>query len=161
GDLPGGADAAAMAAGVVSRLSRGAQGEVQIPKPRVDPAASNWAAALAARHPRVAGNATTAVRFIPDAECFFQGEDPLNRLAGLPGLLALEAAEAAPWPPLDSMDCFRCNLALHALASCTAQQAIDHMQGHSGECLVQALAADDPTTRRDGAIHPRARALLE
>src|SRR5690606_14726292 len=80
---------------------------------------------------------------------------------GLPGLLALEAAGAAPWPPLDSMDCFRCNLALHALASCTAQQASDYMRGHSGECLVQPLAAEDSTARRDGAIPARARALLE
>jgi two-component system chemotaxis sensor kinase CheA len=77
-------------------------------------AAPDWADALASRDP---GHlARLALRYEPDDNCFFRGEDPLELIAALPGLLVLDIIPKRPWPPLDEFDPFACNLIIMALA---------------------------------------------
>ena len=52
---------------------------------------TDWVGELKASHvPAPAEAALTAIRFAPDADSFFNGDDPLARMADLPGLLALQ-----------------------------------------------------------------------
>ncbi|WP_240540027.1 chemotaxis protein CheA [Salinarimonas soli] len=98
---------------LVARFS----GAATDPPPEASVAEEDWAAELLARYPEAARDAACALRYAPDPDCFFRGEDPLARVSRLPGLLALEIAPAAPWPALAELDPFACNLTLLALLS--------------------------------------------
>ncbi len=112
---------------------------------------AGWATELLERHSSLAVPATAALRFIPDFDCFYQGEDPLARITSLPLLLVLEMAPAAASPPLSSLDVFKCNLVLTALTAAPAAQLALHMKGAVGEFEVVPLAS---------ALAPRGHATL-
>ena len=57
------------------------------PKAKAD---ETWLTGMLERNPEVRARVTTALQFIPDPDCFYQGEDPLARVTALPELLALE-----------------------------------------------------------------------
>lgn len=63
-------------------------------------------------HPRLAASVpasgATAFRYVPDAECFFRGDDPLATIAAVPDLRAFVILPAAEWPSLDTIDPFQC-----------------------------------------------------
>lgn len=85
------------------------------PRGGAGPDNAGWADELLARYPAVRAQSVTAVRYAPDRDCFFHGEDPVAQMAALPGLLALRLEPAAPWPALHDLDPFACNLVLSAL----------------------------------------------
>ena len=39
---------------------------------------------------------------MPDSDCFFRGDDPLDLVFRLNDILALELSPVQPWPPLDA-----------------------------------------------------------
>ena len=85
-----------------------------------------WLAAL----PLPAGT-RTALRYTPEPECFFKGEDPWRLAATAPGLLHLAVAGQGPWPAaeaLDGWDCYRCNLVLTVLSSVPAAELAQHFR---------------------------------
>ena len=114
GEIPVDADAAADAL-----VRRFAKGEAEGPSPAPS-APAGWVEALLARHPDAGAAAAAALRYTPDRDAFFRGEDPLARLAELPGLLALDMASVAPWPPLEALDPFACQLVFEALLASPA-----------------------------------------
>jgi two-component system chemotaxis sensor kinase CheA len=93
--------------------------------------------------PLVAGyggrGAVTALRYAPDAGCFFRGEDPLDLIARLPDLLTLQLTPAAPWPALDALDPFACNLVIEALLGADARTVATHLRNVSDQVQVQPL----------------------
>ncbi len=113
-ELPAAADEAARA--LVARFEKigaaaraPATGSAEMPP--------GWIDRLLADHPGQRGEARLALRYVPDAACFFRGEDPLGLVARLPGLLALDVAPHMPWPLLNDMDPFACNLVITALTA--------------------------------------------
>ncbi|MCF4127842.1 chemotaxis protein CheA [Methylobacterium sp. SyP6R] len=77
----------------------------------------DWAAGLLATlHERPDGP-VTALRYVPRADCFFAGDDPLGLVRRLPRLLALDLAPAMPWPSGQVVDAFACNLAVTLLTA--------------------------------------------
>jgi two-component system chemotaxis sensor kinase CheA len=103
----------------------------------IDPAGvQNWAASLVGRNAGVRGAAVTAIRFVPGHDCFYQGEDPIARMSGLPRLLALDLEPVSAWPPLSAFDPYSCNLVLTALSGASMNEVNAHMQGHPGACEV-------------------------
>ncbi len=146
GELPAGADAAAET--VVRRFTRAAEASV---RPAAD---TSWIASLQQRHP--ASGATLALRYAPDAEAFFRGEDPLALLAQVPGLIAIDVLRGIP-SSLEALDPFASSLVFGALAGCTAAQAADALAGVIGQVEIAPLA-DGPT---DQTLSPAAIALLE
>jgi two-component system, chemotaxis family, sensor kinase CheA len=109
GDLPPDADAGADA--IIQRFTGTTGGTAE---PLSDDASdapwSDWP---------IAGN--VAIRYSPDRECFFRGEDPLAILAEVPDLLAVRIITPAPWPQLDQYDPFACQLTFLALSGGTRQ----------------------------------------
>jgi two-component system chemotaxis sensor kinase CheA len=51
-----------------------------------------------------------ALRYRPEPECFFKGEDPWNLARSAPGLAYLDTVAAQDWPDPEVFDCYRCNL---------------------------------------------------
>jgi two-component system, chemotaxis family, sensor kinase CheA len=72
--------------------------------------------------------ARTAVRFVPDSEAFFKGEDPLSVVGSLPQLLTIDLALTNQAVSLATLNTFDCNLEILALtkASIAEVQAALH-----------------------------------
>ena len=98
----------------------------------------------------------TALKFIPAADCFYQGEDPLARVSSLPELLALDVEPVVAWPALNELDPYHCNLAVTALTAASMSAVTDHMQGHSGTCEIRAIDSAR-VAPQDGAMPSQAR----
>lgn len=57
--------------------------------------------------------AASALRYVPEPDCFFKGEDPWRLVCTTPGLQQVAVEPGAAWPQgeaLDAWDCYRCNL---------------------------------------------------
>ena len=168
---------------MAERLGR-AGGEAAGGEPPVDagvfgdrPPTPPWALALLAAHaddgakdaPRV------AVRYTPDADAYFRGDDPLALMARTPGLIALEIAPREPFGDPALYDPFRCNLRLTALAHATpdevrgvfrlagAQVEVAAIRNSAGPESVEPLAerSRDGAARRLRVEPERVDALME
>jgi two-component system chemotaxis sensor kinase CheA len=115
--------------------------------------------AIVTRQRAAAARALTAVRFVPGADCLYQGEDPLERMTSLPGLLALELTPRQPWGPLDTLDPFRCNLILTGLSAAAAADLHVHLQNHSGDCAIVPIITGMEDSA--GPLPPRVMAVIE
>ena len=73
-----------------------------------------WLAGLTC-DPQAGSAGLLAVRYSPDAHCFFRGEDPLGLIRQIPGLRALRLDAVEAWPPLAEIDPFVCNIQLRAI----------------------------------------------
>lgn len=69
-----------------------------------------------------------AVRYVPEPECFFKGEDPLLTVQHLPGLQALAIHPLQPWPPSTEVDVYQANLVLDMLTSASLAEVSDHFR---------------------------------
>ncbi|MEO0003043.1 MAG: hypothetical protein RLZZ22_735 [Pseudomonadota bacterium] len=69
-----------------------------------------------------------ALRYVPEPECFFKGEDPLLTLKTLPGLRAFTLAPRQPWPPVASLDIYQTNLVLDALSDASPEALAGHLR---------------------------------
>jgi len=131
GELP--ASAAEQADKIIARFAAAAAPGPQAPS-------KNWVADILASHEHLRAKATTAVRFIPEPDCLYRGEDPVARVTSLPALLALDIQPVVAWPALTSLDPFACNLILTALTASPAGDVEAHMKGHPGECEIVGIA---------------------
>jgi two-component system chemotaxis sensor kinase CheA len=102
-----------------------------------------WIAPMLAGVTDVAG-ARVAIRYVPDARCFFRGEDPLALMGRLTGLLSLNIQPRQPWPPLQEFDPFACNLIIDALSSDSPQQAAEQFKTVSDQVTIHALLERNP-----------------
>ncbi|WP_432544310.1 chemotaxis protein CheA [Kineococcus sp. SYSU DK002] len=66
------------------------------------------------------GATVRAVRYEPDAACFFRGEDPLNLFRQVPALELLHTAPAAPMGDIADVDEYECVLRFTALTRAAA-----------------------------------------
>jgi two-component system chemotaxis sensor kinase CheA len=64
-----------------------------------------------------------AIRYVPRADCFFSGDDPIAMLKAVPGLCALAIGARQPWAPADAFDPYQCNLVFDALTSAPRAEA--------------------------------------
>ena len=116
--------------------------------------------AIAARHPDAATGATplTAIRYTPDRDCFFRGEDPLALVRQVPGLVALDLALA---PDADGSDPFRCHLVVEALTTADPATIASIFRTAADQVATAALAAlpaprlDAPRLDAPGPDTPR------
>jgi len=137
---------------------------------KTDPAAAStvaaagvsdaWLELLLERHSQLRSQARAAMRFVPDAECFFRNEDPIARVTSLPGLLSLDVEPVSAWPALGELDPFRCNLVLIALTSSSVRDATEHMKGHSGLCDIREVSGAAGEMSDDAALPLRAHKIL-
>jgi len=132
---------------------------VQAPSVPAEHGVPDWVTDLVDRNRVAAARALTAIRFVPGVDCFYQGEDPLQRMISLPGLVALELTPRESWGAPATLDPFRCNLILTALSTAPAADLHGHLQGHSGDCGILPI-----TTRVEdsaGSLPPHVMGVIE
>lgn len=116
----GGAGLEAGAAEDADRLTRrlsGAAPEAATAS-RAPALSRDWALDLVADWPEAAGSAS-AVRYTPDVQAYFRGDDPLAIARAAPGLLALRVTVASDAVEAD-YDPFACRLCIDLLSSASA-----------------------------------------
>lgn len=67
-----------------------------------------------------------ALRYLPEPECFFKGEDPWHLARSTPALAFLETMPQAPWPQGEAFDCYRCNLGFVIVSDAPAAVLAEH-----------------------------------
>ncbi|MGR6808410.1 chemotaxis protein CheW (plasmid) [Sphaerotilus natans] len=111
---------AAASAGSLAVQPRNA--DSSIPSPAPLPA---WTA----RIPEAARQAgRLAVRYQPEPDCFFKGEDPWHHARLTPALRHLSVEARQPWPATDDFDCYACNLDLVILSDATQAEVAAHFR---------------------------------
>jgi len=58
-----------------------------------------------------------AISYEPLADCFFNGDDPLQLMRQVPGLLAMSAEPREAFPPLAELEPYVCNIRLRAISA--------------------------------------------
>lgn len=56
------------------------------------------------------GGQRLAIRYRPEADCFFKGEDPWRLARTTPGLVWMATGTVRPWSAAAEFDCYQCNL---------------------------------------------------
>lgn len=112
-----GSQADAIAAGLMQ--GDAAPADAGAARPQSD--VPSWAVVLIEREAEAIGQTDailTAFRYEPDAEAFFQGDDPLGLVATIPELITLAVLPTGGrWPDRDQIDPFRCYMAIEGLAA--------------------------------------------
>ena len=85
------------------------------------PPVGDWLARLREGSPSRFSEAHTALRYIPRADAFFRGEDPLALIEGLPGLISIDLALSDPAKPFDTINPFTCAVEILALSNADAE----------------------------------------
>ncbi len=101
----------------------------------------DWAAALAPDWHRPDH---VLLRYQPEPQCFFKGEDPWQLVRATPGLVALKVLPPADWGPVEDFDCYRSQLGFLALSSAPEAYVMEHYRYVPEQCEVVTLAAPDP-----------------
>lgn len=63
------------------------------------------------------GKGAVAVRYVPRADSYFSGDDPIAIMAATPGLAGLKLSPREPWGGLQDYDPYACNLVLEAVST--------------------------------------------
>jgi two-component system chemotaxis sensor kinase CheA len=156
GELPTDAEAAADIIVGRSEAAAGGAPATAAPSGIAEP---EWVTNLLRQHTLLAAPPAAAVRFVPDFDCFFNGEDPVARMTALPQLLAMDLEPVSAWPKLNALDVYRCNLVLTALTGAAASDLNLHMKGCSGEYEIVLIDAA-PASDRQPALPIRACEVL-
>ncbi|MEO6380218.1 MAG: chemotaxis protein CheA [Caulobacteraceae bacterium] len=112
GSLP--ADAPDAGARLTRRLRADLTGATALKASAAATADPSWVAPLMARHDARSDIPMVAVRYRPDPQCYFNGDDPLAVVRAVPGLTAVEVE--APLADPSVYDAFTCTLTFHLLS---------------------------------------------
>jgi two-component system chemotaxis sensor kinase CheA len=69
-----------------------------------------------------------AVRYQPEPDCFFKGEDPWHHARLTPGLRHLSVTARQPWPGAAEFDCYACNLDLVIVSDAPQAEVAAHFR---------------------------------
>ncbi len=148
--LTGGASAAGSAP--VTSVAPSAPAGIPMAAPAVAtmPPAPDWVQALPADWQRAGA---CAVRYLPEPECFFKGEDPWALVQQAPGLLALQVVPPADWGPAEDFDCYQCRLGFLVLCDAPLAYVEEHFRYVPEQCewwVIQAKGASAAASGRPG-----------
>lgn len=103
------------------------------------PSPAAWARALAAK---VDATCTTALRYRPHPECYFNGDDPLALLSRVPLIRYLAVSPRDPWPAPELYDTFRANLEFAALSGAAVQDVMEIFRLVPDQVEIVSLGAE-------------------
>jgi two-component system chemotaxis sensor kinase CheA len=158
GGLP--PDAATRASQMAAALS-GTPSSGEEPREAAGATGQDWADALLASDPelsaKIAGRPVTAVHYVPTADCFFLGDDPIKLVRSIPDLIFLDIEPREPWS-LDNFDPFACNLSIKLISGAPAED-IRRLFRFVADQIAIAEITPRPTEQRN-AINPAAAAEM-
>jgi two-component system, chemotaxis family, sensor kinase CheA len=76
----------------------------------------SWVADCLGNNPGLSDAPVVAIRYVPDAECFLAGDDPLVLVRSVPELVALRIVPREPWASASEFNPFSCNLIIEAIS---------------------------------------------
>lgn len=83
------------------------------------------------------------LRYRPEPECFFKGEDPWRLALHTPDLVWLDLDGAQPWPDPAAFDCYGCNLDLVVLSAADESVLRQHYRCVAEQIEWHAIPAED------------------
>jgi len=115
---------------------------------------------------RLIPGALFAISYEPNADCYFNGDDPIDLMRRVPDLLACHIEARAPWPATADLDPYRCNLRLRGISAAPrdALRAIFQFvsdQTHIVEIPAVALRPGEGAKAQDAETAVMVRALVE
>jgi two-component system chemotaxis sensor kinase CheA len=150
GHLPAGADerAQVLAAALRQHLPGAPEAAAALSPPTAD-TPSDWVRALPAGLQQAGHH---GMRYRPEPECFFKGEDPWHLALSMPGLLHVAVAALEPWPAAEVFDCYRCNLELVLVSDAPVASLREHFRYVPEQVEFCALAAPKAQLTGDSAM---------
>jgi two-component system chemotaxis sensor kinase CheA len=124
------------------------------------PPVGDWLARLREGSPSRFSEAHTALRYIPRADAFFRGEDPLALIEGLPGLISIDLALSDPAKPFDTINPFTCAVEILALSNADAE-TVRRLLGDVSDQIKVHSVDGGPRNASDHTLSPLARSILE
>lgn len=96
---------------------------------------------LAAYETLAAQPSVFVVRYRPEPECFFKGEDPVLLVRTAPGILVFDITTAEPWPEAAALDVYRCNLQFDLVSSASREEVEHHFRYVRDQTAFYAIPA--------------------
>jgi two-component system chemotaxis sensor kinase CheA len=93
------------------------------------------------------------LRYTPEAECFFKGEDPFFQVRQAPKVLWQRITPLADWPALPAMDAYHCSLVFEMLTSASQAELELHFRyvpEQISSCVVRPIALAVPVGDENG-----------
>jgi two-component system, chemotaxis family, sensor kinase CheA len=88
-----------------------------------------------------AGEPLCRLRYRPEEECFFKGEDPFFQISQLPEPLWRRLGAREDWPPLPELDAYRCVLEFELILSVETETLVEHFRYVPDQVEIQSLSA--------------------
>ena len=101
-----------------------------------------------------------ALRYKPEPECFFKGEDPWHHAKLTPGLQALDVGPLNPWPTADALDCYACNLDIVLISEAPRAYVEEHFRYVPEQIEICEVAPAQPKVVAD-AVDPKVAAIRD
>ncbi|MEK8033889.1 chemotaxis protein CheA [Ideonella sp. DXS29W] len=103
------------------------------------------------------------VRYTPEPECFFKGEDPWAMVRQTPGLRELRHSEPADWGEVDQFDCYVCRVGFLILSDAPKSVLEHHFRYVPEQCRFHDVvgAQDESAEAAQKLVHDRAFALWQ
>ncbi|MBN2886951.1 MAG: chemotaxis protein CheA [Chromatiaceae bacterium] len=83
------------------------------------------------------------LRYCPEPECFYKGEDPFFQAMQIPGVCWRQVREREPWPPLAELDAYRCVLVFELISTAECETLQDHFRYVPEQIELAPLAASE------------------
>ncbi len=144
GALPAGAARAAQDA-----VSRFASGEAAAAS-ALSPEPAGWPVP-----PEFADLVGTAIRYVPRADAYFSGDDPIAIIATVPALMALRLRPREAWGPLESYDPFACDLVIEAVSAASRPAVQAALRLVADQVELTELVSAEPTAAADAGTARR------
>lgn len=109
------------------------------------------------------GGILTAFRYVPDADCFFRGEDPLVAIDGVPDVIALSMLPGdGQWPDAQSLEPFSCFSLFEGVSMAPEDDVRAAFRLGTGVLSIAVFAANEVQEAQEegaGSAKPSARIL--
>lgn len=95
-----------------------------------------------------AGEMLQWVEYTPEAECFFQGEDPLHQVRGISDLIWCDVEAATEWPAPEELNAYHCNLIFRFVTTASMEAIAEHFR-YMPDCVTIKPLSDSGLTTAD------------
>jgi two-component system chemotaxis sensor kinase CheA len=119
--------------------------------PELAPALETQAAPTAWRPPpEFKALGALAIRYVPRADSYFSGDDPVAIVSAAPGVTGLRVSAREPWGALDDYDPYACNLIIEAVSSAGRAEVEAAFRFVADQVEIVELGASEPVARIEG-----------
>ncbi len=100
--------------------------------------------------PEFNGLGAVAFRYIPRADSYFSGDDPVAIVAASPQVTGLKLSPREPWGALDDYDPYACNLVIEAVSAASRAEVETALRFVADQVEIVDLATFEPVARIEG-----------